>query len=152
MLNNISWTSYAHAVSISVIIYYIFVFLLFYRRELQHIISQNNKVRYHASTAKPSSKQEEVGTGINYRKNAAGDESMPLPELFILLQNLINIGNSKDYPKEEILLSIKLALQQYPFVKAVDQQEKINQYILTAFESISTIHLSGEVISALWRK
>ncbi len=152
MLNNISWTSYALAISISVIIYYIFVFLLFYRRELQHFISKNQKVRYPTAQAAPPSKPAEMGTGINNRKNAATDESMSLPEFFLVLQNLINIGESRNYPKEEILLSVELALQQYPFVKAPDQQEKINQYILTAFESICSIHLSGEEISALWIK
>jgi hypothetical protein len=152
MLNNISWASYVFAISITVIIYYIFVLILYYRQDLQNIIFRKADYRGKSTRSNSYSSNEYQGIDSNELTTANADQNNLMPELLLILQNLIKTGANRNFPKEEILLSLQLKLQQFPALKESVHKEQINQFILTAFESICSIHLSGEEISALWIK
>jgi len=152
MLNNISWASYVFAISIIVVIYYIFVILLFYRRELQNAFFKSHKSQYHSELSIDGLSMQEKGFDKAEQSSEAAEQTVPLPDFLLTLQNLVSTGASNNFPKEEILMSLKLKLQQYHSFKDSGHQVTINQYILTAFESICSIHLSEEDISALWIK
>ena len=148
MLNNISWASYAYAVGITLCIYYLFTFLVFYKNEIKNLFV-NNKV-----VAKlPNGEVFHVGqnaTAIDKNRSTDTEYNSETQELLLSLQSLIKKAGALKYPKEELLLSLQLKLQNYPSLTANRLKSSINIFIKEACENNCSIHLLDDEIEVLW--
>lgn len=151
MLNNIGWASYLFAIIIILSIYYAFVVAVYYRNDLQsHFIKFKGGVRLNSSSSNPNLTSN--NTEIKSDPPKKEDQNNSIPELFLSFQSLIKNGAVRNFPKEELLLSLKLKLQNHLALKDSIHQESINNFIIAQCENYCSMHLSGDEVSALWIK
>jgi hypothetical protein len=151
MLNNISWASYVFATSIFLLVYYSFVLILYYQYDLQNVFQKIKSSFSNTATRRTSLPDKQ---NIDSTEKYSADEMQDdyLQDLLFTLQSLIKNGASRNFPKEELLLSLQLKLQQYPALNDNTNKEKINHFIKTECINYCSIHLSSEEVSALWIK
>lgn len=148
MLNNISWASYLYAITIVVFIYYAFVLIVYYRNDLQsHFIKF--KSGFNSPSVSRNHSVEQNGVEIIEHISKKENENTSLPELLLNIQSLIKSGAARNFPREELLLSLQLQLQNHP---ALRDNIHINNFIIEACENYCSMHLSGDEVSALWIK
>ena len=85
------------------------------------------------------------GEDINERVFQSG-----IPELLLQLQTIIRNGATRKFPKEELLLALKLHLKQHSLLPSDNNIEIINNFIKAQCENYCSIHLSGEDERVLW--
>lgn len=149
MLNNISWASYVFALSISLLIYYAFVLVMYYRNDLRQFVQQRTtgggKDLYKSIPATIEKESETPGeNAIDLLQNSINSS------LLFQLESIIMEGAERNFPKEELLLAIRLHLRQH--VSLIDSRgkEKINNFIKAHCENYCSIHLSVEEERVLW--
>lgn len=144
MLNNISWASYAYAISTIVVIYYVLVIALFFRRDLQGLLLRHPitlpDITDNGTSVSASHTQ-------NIQENCIGSDTN---ELLLSLQSLIKKAAARKFPKEELLLSLQLKLQNYPALNNGLVKGNINNFIKTACENNCSIHLLDNEVKVLW--
>ena len=149
MLNNISWASYANALSILLFIYYGFVLIIYYRNDLiNHLKKINGGLNSSPlSYSQNESDNVEIITGES-------DEEMNASNNELLLNIQLTIKNcaARNLIREEILLALKLQLQQKEAAYEPIGKKEINNFIKAQFENYCSIHLSEEEINVLWLK
>ena len=149
MLNNISWASYANALSILLFIYYGFVLIIYYRNDLiNHLKKINGGLNSSPlSYSQNESDNVEIITGES-------DEEMNASynELLLNIKSTIKNCAARNLIREEILLALKLQLQQKEGAYELIGKKEINNFIKVQFENYCSIHLREEEINVLWLK
>ena len=148
MLNNISWASYAYAVGLIIGIYYLFIVIVYYRKEIQNLfVSQKNTVKLFEGNSSNSSLN---ATAIDGVPPAVSESNSEKQELILSLQSLIKKAGVLKYPKEELQLALQLRLKHYPASKSGELRNSINIFIKEACQNNCSIHLSDEEVKELW--
>ena len=150
MLNNISWSSYGIAISIIVVIYYVVILVKYYRVELQKYIEQISGKGL--SFEKTNAISIDNNPGFNTNNTFENDINNFSVQLLSNLQYLVKTGAGKKYPREELLLSIQLELQNHPEISDSLPRDSVNNSIMSLCKNYCSIHLSREEVSALWMK
>jgi hypothetical protein len=149
MLNNISWASYAIALSIFLCVYYAFVLVRYYRHDLhQYAHLLKGRRDKFLSFGVQRRRQPVFEMDVDDLKEQVRQGS--IPELQLQLQSIIKNGAARKYPKEELLVALKLHLKQQVLLPGESDKETINNYIKAQFENYCFIHLSGEDERVLW--
>ncbi|MBC7886654.1 MAG: hypothetical protein H7Z13_02110 [Ferruginibacter sp.] len=151
MLNNISWASYFYAVTIFLLIYYAFVLIVYYRNDLQNHLQKFTTRSNSSSLSHNLPANRDAGEIINDWQDQA-DQNNSIGQLFLSLQSLIKNGANRNFPKEELLLSLQLKLQHYSALKDNSLKDNINNFIISECKNYCSIHLNGDEVSALWIK
>jgi len=115
MLQSISWSQYFNFLLIALLIYYPAIGLLFYRRELATLIKKRN------------SNRDDV-PGISSVSLTDETEDKLLEEL----REVHHATTHREFPKEELLLTIIQKVKQYRGVN----KELINQFMQQAFPQL----------------
>jgi hypothetical protein len=149
MLNNISWASYIIALSIFLCIYYGFVLIMYYRHDLKQCVQKIKNWRYVFLPVGVKSPSQRV-----FENDRSDGSEMPeqrsIPELLLELQSIISNGASRKFPKEELLLALRLHLKRQAVFADNSDKETINNFIKAQCEYYCSIHLSGEEELMLW--
>ena len=148
MLNNISWASYAYAISIILIIYYVLVIAIYFRKGVRGLLSRQSK-RLANPVEKDMPPIQDSGNNASnevIEKTATSETN----ELLLSLQSLIKKAAARKYVKEELLQSIQLKLQNYPVLKDSQLTGSINNFIKAESENNCSIHLSDDEVKVLW--
>lgn len=148
MLNNISWASYLCAISVFLVIYYAFVLVIYYRNDVQNHIAKITRRLDTTSAGGQLSIEKKVDFIEHNPERDLADNS--LRELSLNIQSVIKTSTSRNFPKEELLLSLQLQLRKYTGVKNSNLKNNVSNFIITACEQYCSIHLSVEEVSALW--
>lgn len=148
MLNNISRASYLYAISIILFIYYAFIFIIYYRNDAQNHFAKV-KGRLDRASARGLVSTEKKDDFIEH--NSERDlEDDALRDLSLDIQSLIKTGASRNFPKEELLLSLQLQLRKYAGVANANLKNNVSNFIIATCEQYCSIRLSVEEVSALW--
>lgn len=149
MLNNISWASYANALSVLLFFYYGFVLIIYYRFDLLNHFKKmkggfNSSPLNHNQNRSDSV---EIITGEN-------DEEINVSynELLLNIKSTIKNCAARNFIREEILIALKLQLQQQEAAYEPIGKKAINYFIKAQFKNYCSIHLSEEEINVLWLK
>lgn len=149
MLNNISWASYAIALSIFLCVYYAIVLIMYYRHDLYHCVQQlkSRSDNFLSFGVQPIG-QPVFGMDEN-NLNEQGIQSS-IPPLLLQLQSIIRNGAARKFPKEELLLALKMYLKKEAALAGDFDKETINNFIKAQCENYCFIHLSVEDERVLW--
>lgn len=151
MLNNISWASYVYAITIIVIIYYALVLIFYYRNDLSYLLRKNaNRSRSVQTNFYPGKVENDLEKNKDLLIDYGQDDS--IGPLLSNLQALIKNGAARNFPREELLLSLQLKLQQDAALKDSIHKDNISNFIISECKNYCSIHLSGDEVSALWIK
>ena len=149
MLNNISWASYVFALSISLLIYYAFVLVMYYRYDLWQFVQQR-------TTGRGKDLYKSIPVTIEKESETSGEYAIDLLQnsinssLLFQLESIIKEGGGRNFPKEELFLAIRLHLRQHVSLIDSNDKEKINNFIKAQCENYCSIHLSVEEERVLW--
>lgn len=165
MFNSISWTNYVVSVAFLLIAYYAFVGIKFYSSELCLLLQgkrklprqlypeddlkdQERNIYFQQSEPDPSTSHERYAPSVE----VTDDTIQQVEELTAKLRKAIAEAVSKNYLKEEFILSLQLLLKKYPFLKGSLFLGAINDLIASECKKYGYIHLSAEERVTLWNE
>ncbi len=133
MLHQISWRAYLWTVVIAIIIFYVCLFLFYYRKEYKQFFKnlQQGKLRFSAG-------EEEGSDAVNSLQGLLQE----LNDFFIAVDRQTN--------KDELTESLRVKLSAYGSQLDRTHQSKINTYIINESRKLCSIHLSEEDLRVLW--
>jgi len=146
MFNGIGWQSYWVTLAILAAVYYLFIFLLYYRRDFKLFFLKTTSI--HAGESQtdnlpeiapefPNEEQDRAEASIVY---ACLDEVKALFE---------ELKKSKGV-KAEILYALQPLLKKYPTLKTSAYKKSITTVILSQCEHICAIRLNKEEVDKVW--
>lgn len=130
MLNGISWQQYIIALLIATVLYYLFIWIFFYKAKLSVLPGISNIRQFNLHTG---DQPDEVMTTAQH----VMDEIRPL---FDGRQN-----------KNELILALQLKLNRYNQWDEPGFRETINEFVASQSESKCSIRLSEEDQRVLWQ-
>ena len=142
MIKNISWENYFLFLTLTLIAYYAFILLLFYKIEIMQFIK--------------GSKFEQESPYSKYPEQLIEESDQDLfPVVHILmgeLHHLIEFARSQKKSKEEILISFKSKLVSYPDLHGTPFHHAINKFLKAECIKQCSILFSEEELGVLWNK
>lgn len=164
MINNIGWASYCYAVIILLVLYYLFVLFIFYKKDMVAIVVRSRKsFSLSSSTQSPEGwdafpqndhdlNKQSVDHEVNSELQFAGDD------LFRLIQSLrdeleayISEASALRTGKMEMIFSIKQLLSKYPHPGMLSYRVSINSFIEMKLTKYCSIRLTDEEMKQLWK-
>jgi hypothetical protein len=136
MVNIISWASYAYALGILLLFYYVLIGFIFYRNEVKNLFLRSQPLPL------LQKKPEEVK---QHQSEKSLNKDSYKPGLKVILQE----AAERKFPREELLLAIRLFLR-HNAVQLDDGPEKINEFIIEGCKKYCSIHLSVEEVNGVW--
>ena len=133
-MNHISWQAYGTILAFATIAYYLFLYLVFFRRKIKMPVSGwQRSVPFDSKTVGTSSDTENIVQQCMDELNAFFEEAR----------------RSKKF-REEVLYSLKLLFQKYPSLKNSIYQESLTKLAASQAEHLCSVHLSAEEIAKVW--
>jgi hypothetical protein len=136
MFTSVSWQQYIVFISITAVIYYIYILLRYYRNEVINFIKGIK------NTPAPS-KEKNNGKTIT-----TPDET--LNELLGELKILFQLASRRNYPKEELMMALQLKLKEYGQFKNSPFEIAVNNFIANESDNQCSIHLGKEDQRVVW--
>ena len=167
MFTSISWANYIETVFILLIIYYLVVGFKFYGQELKLLVSGSRKLPIGIPSAEADLENEQDQNLSLQNRQAdlfsSGKRFMPseqetdetfeqVQELTGRLKDVIAEAISKNYIKEEFILSLQLVIRKYQFLKGSPFMVAINNLIVSECEKQGYLLLDAEERVMLWNE
>lgn len=151
MLNKLSWSSFASLVALMLAVYYLYIFITLYRKELFSFVSIKNsfpiKSRNKNELAGPIKKNQESSS----ESGNAGDESFTIVhELLEDLKKLFSHAAKTKMVKEELTQALRSKLSIYPGITETDLVEDINHHLIEEAKDQCFIELFPEDLKRVW--
>jgi hypothetical protein len=154
MLSNISWQGYWTTLAITTVLYYILVFVFFYRSAfVQYFQRQIVNHKFHP----------ELGTEIPLQMGLSGKQSVTVankadkPEYVPAVHSLVDEVHAffestdpRSHSKTSLLATLKSIVQKHAGVKGTPYQYSLNNLILFLAEQNGELHLSAEEVGSIW--
>ena len=147
MFNNISWGIYCFALFITIIIYYLFVIIAFYRHEMSHYFEHFNK----ESKSYASSGFDLVeNVEDSYESLNVETDLIPVQTLLDDLSEIIRHAAERQYRKAELLQAMRVKLNSYPEIFSDEQKTQVEATIMKDCNRYCSMHLEDEDRKVLW--
>jgi hypothetical protein len=155
MFTNISWTDYFIAVIILLTIYYLFVGIRYYSRDIKDLLSGKRKLNLKTALAN-NSKGEYPIREENFHPSEAfeettGKELTQVEHLIERLKTLIADASRRKMISQEFKQYLSLVLKEYSTVKNSSLRASINELIVSECEKYGTVTLKKEEVDLLWK-
>lgn len=165
MFRNITWTNYIVVIIVLLAIYYLFIGIRFYFRDLQDFLTQRRKDNKHflsdeiidgilqSSHAEPfeESQSEQLIPDSSFAQTS-DDTFEDIERLIVQLKEAICDAGTKTYTREEFFLLLRLILIEYPHLKDSPFQSALNELIVSECEKYGSIVISEEEVVMLWNE
>jgi hypothetical protein len=146
MFNTISWQSYWTAIALATSGYYVFVYLVYFKRNVGMIFQNENQT----TNAFVHPKEDHQPSLFDHPSNA---EDNLEPTVYACMDELnAFFENSKKSKAEKsaMMFALHSLLQKYPALKNSEYRQSITNLIATQCENICSIHLSAEELTGVW--
>lgn len=141
MLHNISWGQFISTVLILLAIYYSYVIIAYFRKDLL-LITQGKSLShlFKRKTVNGSAQSE-----ANFDKNIS-----IVHELMASLNQIFDEAVSQQFQKPQLLIAIQLKLADYPQLKDTPFQEGVNNHLTQTATNRCDIELTASDLQGLW--
>jgi hypothetical protein len=140
MFNTISWQSYWTSLALILAIYYLVVYLLYYRSDVKLLFKgagEKDSFSFRNDTPEfqqpPTDTEEQIVYSCIDELNAFFEEA-----------------KRKRWIKAELMHSLQLILKKYPSLQSSKYKASINTVLTNQCEHICNIHLSAEEVKHVW--
>lgn len=140
-MQHTSWADFFTFLSIALVIYYLFVLVVYYRHDLQKVLSGNGRPTQRTAAATVFSTAPERNPEAEGSEKQYAEATKAVSEL----QSLFEEG----YIKEELILALQLKLRQYQHLKVTPFAVSVMNYITSESEKRS-IPLDEDELRVLW--
>jgi hypothetical protein len=151
MLSAISWSQFLTTIAWAILIYYLVVAILFYRKEIFSLFKTASSGPFAFSFGREN---HERTLSYNEMTAATGKEDPyqdgELHDLLEDIKSLLSTAVKAKTVREELVMALQLLLRDYPVFKNLPLREEINQHILTECKVICSITLSEAEMKMLW--
>lgn len=154
MFTNISWSSYIIAISVLLLIWYIFLGFKFYYFEFQKIISGKQQIKFlnFRKTEKKFISNPSGESKLKETFSSSFDTLQDAEELSERIEKAIAESNERNLSKEEFQNYLKLLLSEYPYVKISALRENINKLLVSESSKHSNLNLTYVAADSLWEE
>lgn len=145
-MNNISWGSYWSALTIMVIIYYAYVFLVYYRSDLRNRLAGKDG-RLSAGSFQPT----HLGKEDQEHFEKGGDELLPV--LQSIIDEMVAYLGQAAYAnagKPEIIFALQQIAKKYGEIKITTHWQAVNKLVQFECKDKCGVHLNEEEIQQVW--
>jgi hypothetical protein len=150
MINNISWASYWYAVAITLISYYLFILILFYKRDIQYFIGGNKRQPTPDDLRSTLKQQDKIGkeslSGIHDEEGSISAAQALNDEAIAYLEQAGLNGSKKD----EIVYCLQQIIKKFPILKYTAHQPAINKLIQSECKNNCSLSLDEQDINNVW--
>ncbi len=163
MFTNISWTNYIVVIILLLAIYYIFIGIRFYSRDLQYFLAIRRKGNMRSSDEEITGKiplnnpadpfeqiESEPFASDSSFAQTSDDTFQDIERLIVRLKETIADAGTKQYPEEEFFPLLQLILKEYPHLRDSPFQSAINELIVSECGKYGSIAISEEEVVMLW--
>lgn len=161
MLNNISWQGYWTAIALLTAAYYLFIYLLYFRKDVSIIWRKrvipreeslfpsipSGSMHHQPGTIKPSDLFDYPEEFQRPAKNSI--ESAVYACMDEVAAYLEGAKRSKCV-KEEMLFALNTILRKYPSIAASEYKESLTNVLVHQCEYHCSVHLSAEDVAQVW--
>ena len=157
MFTNISWTDYFITVTILLAIYYLFVGIRYYSRDIKDLLSGKRKLNL--NTALPyNSKGEYCSTTegnihpseVSFEETK-DEEFTEVEHLIERLKALIADASRRKMIPQEFKQYLSLVLKEYPSVKNSSLRASVNELIVSECEKYGAVTLTEDEVDLVWK-
>ena len=155
MVSNVSWFEYLVFLIVAVLIYYLVVAYMYYRRDFSFLMNgQKNASHNPLSIPSPSGEiLKTVTDGGNniIQKLPQADENLQFIETFMdeVRAYLTEAGRVK-ISKDNVLMSINMIAGKYPSLSQLETKDNINHFIKDVVPIKCGISLTDNEIQNIW--
>ena len=154
MLNSISWQAYGTTVLLVTVIYYLFVYLVYFKNRAHLPGTVGQPVRDNLSV--PASAQSR--TSPQFLFEGTGDFENPPIEteehlVYACMDELTAFfeqSKTATCSKEALIASLETLLSKYPTLKNSGYKESFSHVLVTQCEQVCSIHLTAEDLVRVW--
>jgi hypothetical protein len=153
MLIQVTWATYWAAIGISLVLYYSFLFLVYYRQELQQTLSGKGPLalfRRGPSAAAPLVHEHPIGRGEDRQPTVDEGDPITVDERAHRLVAELQAVFTKTAVAEETRWNVQSLLRQHQLLRGTPYEEAISNMITTELKDKAGIHLSDEESRMLW--
>lgn len=157
MFTNISWSNYLVVVSITIVIYYVFVVTLYYRTNLKDLLSGRRRKFFEPAALKRPVIENNLSTGnIQQHQTTASGETTDgdfaeAEQLAERLKTVIADASSRAIIPQEFRQYLHMILKEYPSIQTSALRPAINEMIVSECKRYGTVTLREEEVDALWK-
>ena len=156
MLTNISWRDYFITVIILLAIYYFFVAIRYYSRDIKDLLSAKRKLNLKAALPCNSKGEYPSTIGGNIHSEASFEETTDkefteVEHLIERLKVLIGDASRRKMIPQEFKQYLSLVLKEYPSVKNCSLRASVNELIVSECEKYGTVTLTEDEVDLVWK-
>lgn len=138
MFNAGSWESYWISLVICLAIYYLVIFLLYYRRDFRmSFLNKTTNLKQVADDSEFQAPVEDSEEGIVY---ACMDE----------LNAFFEQAKKRKWNKNELIYALVQILKKYPSINSSEYKQSVFNVLLSQCEHICSVHINREELSGIW--
>jgi hypothetical protein len=152
MLNKISWSSFIWILVLAVVVYYLYVFIAYYRKDI---------FSFGTITKKPPELKNKNKSSINNKPshpdNSPIEPEIPGEESFTVVHELLEdlkelflTASKKKMVKEELIQAIGSKLKTYPSLRETELAEDINTHLILESKEKCQMDLLPEDLKQIW--
>ncbi|MDT0677035.1 hypothetical protein [Autumnicola musiva] len=152
MFTQISWTDYLLAVSILLIIYYLFVGVRYFSSDLKDLLAGKRKPTLKTSgftQHEPLQNDDSENISVTTDEEA-NDEFTEVEHLIEKMKTVITDALDKQLVKEEFRQYLRLVLKEFPSVKTSALRPSVNELIVSECEKQGIVAFNEEEVDELW--
>jgi hypothetical protein len=151
MLNKITWSSFLILLALIIIGYYLYVLIVYYRKDIFSVRSTNKKSFEQTTRSGNSIKNKTIQREILPVTEKPADESFTLVhELLEDLKDLFLKASRTKMVKEELLQAIRTKLKTYPGIGETELQEDIKTHIVMEAKDQCGLEISPVDMKQIW--
>lgn len=161
MINNISWQGYWIFLAITIAIYYLLIYLLYYRNGLKiswHIkLHDNNPIvdKFYSATQKKTGASELQETSFVEDANDFQRPSIESDEYVVYacmdeLTAFYEEAKRSKWEREDLIRSLQMILTKYPAIKKSPFKDSVTNVLVAQCEHIFSIRLSAADLVGVW--
>lgn len=156
MLTDITWKDYLIGVSITIIIYYLFVGLRYFYPEIRGLLGTKSKHRDGYGIYGRSDNADESDEGLQERINAieafTDDDFAEVEHLIERIKLALAYSPADKVDKAELQHCVRLMFREYPNIRNSSLRLSINELVAAECEKYGTASLSQEEVDELWQE
>jgi len=151
MLKQISWASFIWFIGTVAAIYYLYVLLAFYRKDIFSIHLINRKTVKRDGNATLFNKDDDRRPISSVQTNTSDNDHFTLVhELLEEFKELFDRASNINMIREELIQSIRSKLKEFPRLQETGLIEDINDHLIQEARNKCQIDLNSEDLKQVW--
>lgn len=148
MFTNITWSHYALAILVLLLLWYTCLVFLFYSNEVEDIFSGRRKLSFLGENKNTAAQKDTLFSEFKEPFETLDDAR----ELFQKLKNAFTESDQQSRSRDEFKNYIKFILEQYPYIRMSALRAKINDLTVSLCQECPQLNLTYAEVDGLWQE